>query len=243
MQIATVLCILFVTHLLGGVAAFGSTLLALPLMLLIGWDLRPAVALLVIVGLVQALQMTFLTWRGTDRKALARILIVAGIGIPIGFGIAGVLPERGLGIFLGFLLIAAGASRLLERWTRKECLPPPWILNALLLIGGVVHGAFGSGGATLTVYGRYALKDKTVFRGTLAVMWSILNLAVLTGLVMEGSIGRHVILSALPGVPAVLLSTSLGHRVARALSQEQFANAVAVLLCMAGAMTVGRNIT
>jgi uncharacterized membrane protein YfcA len=242
MQMAIPTCILFATHLLGGVAAFGSTLLALPLILLIGWDLRPAVALLVIVGLVQSLQVASLTWRGADLKTLLRILVVAGIGIPIGFAVAGVLPERGLGIFLGLLLIAAGASRPIERWTRKECRLPLWLLNALLLTGGVMHGAFGSGGVTLTVYGRYALKDKSAFRGTLSVMWSFLNVLVLFGLVKEGSIGREVILSALPGVPAVMAATWLGHRVAGRLSQEKFADTVGMLLCIAGVLTVGRNI-
>jgi len=234
--------ILFGAHLLGGIAAFGSTLLALPLLLLIGWETRPAVALLVIVGLVQALQISFLTWREADRRALVRILVVAGVGIPLGFLAASHLPEHALGVFLGLLLIGAGALRLRERWIRKEYLPPTWILNLLLLIGGVAHGAFGSGGATLTIYGQYAFKEKAVFRGTLSVMWSILNVFVLTGLVLENQVGRIVILSALPGVPAVVLATWLGHQVTRRLSQEQFVNAVAILLCIAGVLTIVRNL-
>jgi len=242
MQPATTLFVLVVTHVVGGVAAFGSALLALPLLLLIGWDLQPAVALVVIVGLVQALQMTLATWRGADRKALVRILVVAGIGIPIGFVVAGLLPERSLGALLGGLLIAAGASRLLERRAGREWSPPRWAMNALLLAGGVVHGAFGTGGATLTIYGRYAFRDKEAFRGTLSIMWLILNVFVLARLLLQGHAGRTVLLAALPGVPAVILATWAGERIARRLSREQFAAAVAVLLCAAGVLTACRSI-
>lgn len=236
------LIVLFAAHFLGGLAAFGSTLLALPLLLLIGWETRPAVALLVMVGLVQATLVACLTWRGVRGRTLLHILVVAGVGIPIGFLIGNVLPRRGLDMLLGLLLMAAGASRLLEHWGRKEYRPPNWLMNALLIVGGIVHGAFGSGGVTLTIYGRYALKDKEAFRGTLSVMWVVMNLFVLAGLVMEGHLGPPVSAAAMPGAFAVVLATWLGHRMARRLSQEQFTNAVAVLLCVAGVLTIGRNV-
>ncbi len=236
------LFILFATHLVGGVAAFGSTLLALPLMLPAGWELRPAVALLIVVGLVQSLQVSCLTWRDVDRKALARILIVAGAGLPIGFFLAGWLPGKVLGAFLGLLLIAAGVVHVLDRAGQAASRPPAWALGILLLLGGVMHGAFGTGGATLTIYGQYALPDKDAFRGTLSVMWSVLNAAVLAGLVLEG-LPAGPLAAALPtAIPAVLLATWLGHRAARWLPQRHFARLVAALQCGAGVLTLVRNI-
>ena len=234
--------ILFATHLVGGVAAFGSTLLALPLMLLIGWDVRPAVAMLLIVGSVQALSMVWLNWRGVDWRALGRILILAGVGLPVGFFFAGFLPERVLQVALGVVLALAGISRLAEHWQQREWDPPAWALNGLLLVGGVIHGAFGSGGATLPVYGRYALKTKDAFRGTLPVMWVILNTAVITGLAFEGHVGYEVARVALPGAVAIFLGTVLGHRMAGLLSQARFRDVVAGLLCLAGLITVTRTI-
>ena len=241
-QTAITLVVLFLTHCLGGVAAFGSALLALPVLLLVGWDLRAAVATLLLVGTVQALHMTWLNWRWVDRRALARILIVAGIGVPIGFLTARMLPERGLGIALGFVLTVAGASRLAEHWTQTQWRPPGWGLQSLLFAGGVIHGAFGSGGATLTVYARYALPEKSRFRGPLSVMWVVLNTAVLVGLFADGAGGRDVATAAALGAPAVLLATWLGNRLAARLSQERFADVVAGLLCLAGLVTIVRNV-
>ncbi|MFW5681986.1 MAG: TSUP family transporter [Phycisphaeraceae bacterium] len=236
------LVILFATHLVGGLAAFGSTLLALPLLLLVGWELRPAVGVLLIVGSVQAVSMAVLTGRGADRAALLRMLLVAGAGLPVGFLFAHVLPQTGLQVVLGVVLAAAGASRLIEHWRKREWRPPAWALWTLLGAGGIIHGAFGSGGATLTVYGRYALPTKEAFRGTLSIMWVVLNVFVIGGLIAEGSVGGGVAKVALPGAVAILAATLLGHRLAERLSQARFRDVVAGLLCVAGAVTIARSL-
>ena len=236
------LAILFATHALGGAAAFGSTLLALPLLLLAGWDLRPAVALLLLVGTAQSVSLACLTWRGADRRALGRILIAAGFGIPIGLLAADLLPERALGLLFGGLLIVAGATRLLEHGSRRPWTPPPWVLRLLLVVGGIIHGAFGSGGATLIVYARFTLREKDAFRGTLSIMWTALNLAVIAPLVWRGHVNQAVMSIGLAGIPAVLLATWVGHRWVAGMSQERFALLVAVLLCLAGALTLARNV-
>ena len=236
------LIVLFATHLVGGLAAFGSTLLALPLLLLVGWELRPAVGMLLIVGSVQAVSMAVLTGRGADRAALLRILLVAGAGLPVGFLLAGWLPRTGLQVVLGVVLAAAGASRLVEHGRNSAVQPPAWVLWGLLGAGGIIHGAFGSGGATLTVYGRYALPTKEAFRGTLSIMWVVLNAFVIAGLVAEGSVGGEVAKVAAPGAVAIFAATLLGHRLAERLSQARFRDVVAGLLCIAGAVTIARSL-
>ena len=235
------LLILFVTHVVGGLAAFGSTLLALPLMLLLaGWELRPAVGMLLIVGSVQAVSMAFLAGRGADRRALLRMLVVAGLGLPVGFLFAGVFPETGLQVLLGLILAGAGSTRLIEHRHGTEWQPPAWVLWILLGAGGIIHGAFGSGGATLTVYGRYALKTKEAFRGTLSIVWVVLNVFVIAGLIAEGQVGRETAAIAVPCAVTILAATWLGHRLAGCLSQERFRDVVAIMLVIAGGTTVVR---
>ncbi|MCX6971807.1 MAG: hypothetical protein NTV93_16860 [Verrucomicrobia bacterium] len=48
-------------------------------------------------------------------------------------------------------------------------------MNSLLIPGGIIHGAFGTGGAAITIFGRYTLPEKEAFRGSLSLMWVILN--------------------------------------------------------------------
>lgn len=54
-------------------------------------------------------------------------------------------------------------------------MPPRFVMNSLLIPGGIIHGAFGTGGAAITIFGRYTLPEKEAFRGSLSLMWVILN--------------------------------------------------------------------
>lgn len=234
--------ILFATHWLGGVAAFGSTMLALPLLLWHGWDLSSVLALLLVGGTAQAIPMAWWTGRAADRRALVRIGCVAGAGLPVGFLAAGHLPGRLLQAGLGVVLLVAGASRLLERASRQDHTPPSWIMALLLFAGGVIHGAFASGGATLTVYARYALREKDAFRGTLSILWVVLNTVLVGALLAGGRIGHETLWQSLAAGPVILLATLLGNRTAIRLSQDRFADLVGVLLCIAGLVTLLRNL-
>jgi hypothetical protein len=242
LQALLALAIMFTSHFLGGIAAFGSALLALPVLLAVGWELRYAMSVLLLVGSMQSVYMAFLTGRDADWKALLKILLLAGLAIPVGFLSAELLPQRALQIALGVVLVGAGLSRLIERWRGSTWQPPRWVLQALLVLGGIIHGAFGTGGATLTVYARYALRAKEAFRGTLPIMWLILNAVVIGGLILRGDVDPSALAMVIPGVPTILVATFLGHRAAAKLSQERFSDLVALLLCAAGLITVIRNV-
>jgi len=45
----------------------------------------------------------------------------------------------------------------------------------ILIMAGVIHGMFVSGGSLLVIYAVYTFKDKNIFRATLAPVWVILN--------------------------------------------------------------------
>ena len=54
--------------------------------------------------------------------------------------------------------------------------PPAFACSALLLpLGGIVHGAFASGGPLVVLYAARALPDKGSFRATLCLLWATLN--------------------------------------------------------------------
>jgi hypothetical protein len=234
--------IVFAAHWIGCIAAFGAAMLALPLLLMGGWKLTAAVGLLLVVGTVQSVQMSWLTWRDTDIRGLLRILLIAGIGIPIGLASARFLPAHGLRICLGVVVIAAGTSRLIERWRKVEWNPPGWLMQALLFSGGIIHGAFGIGGATLAIYARYALKRKETFRSTMSIAWLVLNLAVILGMALRRQIGHEVMLLSAEATPLVLVATLLGNRAAARLSQQRFADILSALMFIAGAVIVARSV-
>jgi uncharacterized protein len=236
-EMVVILATIVVTHWLGGIAVFGSTLLALPVL---AWlmPIQSARTLLLIVGTVQAWQMCFHTYRGIDGRQLGRMVLFAGAGIPVGIYAVRHLPAQPLFIALGVVLVVSGATRLLPAGAKLKW--PGWLLNGLLVAGGIVHGAFVTGGALVVVYAQHALAEKDTFRGTLNAFWVILNAVLIADLFRDD----HPIGSLAPlllwAIPLILVTTWVAHRTARRLPQEQFARLVAALLVVAGIVTAAR---
>jgi uncharacterized membrane protein YfcA len=258
---AAILLILFVSHLLGAVAAYGGALLALPMLVWVMDDVHVAVVVLMLLGGLQAFQILLYTWRDIDWQEAKWFVGVPLLALPAGVLTAAWLPRRALVALLGGLLLASGGWRLLAlvREARQalpsdapEPSPPPdaaaaapprlpgLARAALLVLGGVVHGAFACGGATLVVYAQHTFGRKAPFRATLALLWVTLNIFLFGALLAQGRLEREPLTIVAIAVPVVLAAGWLGQRVAARLPERHFAGLVAVLLVASGCITLAR---
>lgn len=121
--------------------------------------------------------------------------------------------------------------------------PPPPRRRALpfLLLGGVAHGLFGTGGPMVVYVLRRRLPDKTVFRATLAALWITMNGALLANyaslhLFGPATLRLSVVLAAAVG-PGFLVGEHLHHRV----PARTFHRVVLVVLLAAGAVLAVRT--
>ncbi len=267
MHAAAILLILFVSHLLGAVAAYGGALLALPMLVWVMDDVHVAVVVLMLLGGLQALQILLYTWRDIDWQEARWLVGVPLLALPAGVLTAAWLPRRALVALLGGLLLASGGWRLLAlmREGRRvsapapsdplrassalrpsDAAPPaparlPGLARAVLLIlGGVVHGAFACGGATLVVYAQHTFGRKAPFRATLALLWVTLNLFLFGAILAQGRLEREPLTIVAIAVPVVLAAGWLGQRVAARMPERHFAELVAVLLVASGCITLAR---
>ena len=236
------LATIFASHFIGAITAYGSTLLALPVLAWLLGDLPLAVLVLLAVGTVQSFQILVYTWRETDWPELRRIVLWAGAALPLGFFADRWLPETALMTALGVVVLLAGGSRLGRGVALGPRRPPDWLLNALLAVGGLIHGAFASGGATLVVVCQYRLPGKDAFRATLTTTWCVLNAVLLGAALARGRLtGPAAGLIGL-ALPLVIAGGWWGERLARRLPQARFTKLVAILLVFAGVITLAREV-
>lgn len=229
--------IILVTHFISAITGYGSVLLALPLLAWAIGDLNTAVLALLLVGTVQAYHVLILNRRHVDWRELRRMLLWAGIGMPVGYLCRHSLPQKPLLIALGSILIVSGLSRLLPGRERRI---PRLGLDLLLVVGGVIHGAFVCGGTTLVVYAQHTLKSKEAFRATLFMVWVILNTVLIGSAVANRTLTAPVWKLAMVGLPVVLLGNWAGDLIARRTHQAVFMRMVAILLAIAGVITIAR---
>jgi uncharacterized membrane protein YfcA len=242
-DLALSLLIIATTHYLGAVAAYGSTLLAVPLLALLLDDLQSVVFILLIAGTVQSLHMFWLTRRDIDRRQLAAMLLVAGLGLPIGYAAMAWLPQRTLFLALGLVLILSGLSQEFRETCLGALFAPAWVMRALLFTGGVIHGAFAAGGGPVVVYATRALPRKEPFRATLIAFWTVMNVALAAALVPRLKFMRPEWGLTAAAVPVVLAVNALGQRTAVRMSPEHFRRLVGWLLIAAGLITIGKALT
>jgi len=175
------------------------------------------------------------------RRLLAEVAPSVAVGAAIGLALFRI-PAR-LALQLAFALSVVALSGFeLARLAREEAGgPAPARRRDLpfLVLGGVAHGLFSTGGPMIVYVLRRRLHDKAVFRATLAGLWISLNGALLTNYATMGLFSAQTARMSLVLAAAVAPGILIGERLHRALAVRTFHRIVLlVLLGSAGVLAV-----
>lgn len=221
-----------------GAIGFGGTVIAAS----IGAQLVPLEVLLPAFVPLNLVLSGWLVSRGA--RAIAWRFLGAELALPIAVGAAGGLalfhlPAKDV-LALAFGAFVVGLAVLQLTRPAERPLPRPWQL-VMLSIGGVAHGLFGTGGPMIVYVARRRLADKRAFRATLAVLWLVLNTALLVNFLSldlygpeTGWLGLVLAIVFVPGL-------ALGERIHRALDAARFERVVWIMLLCAGAALAVRS--
>lgn len=225
------LFVLFVANVIQAITGFAGTVLAMPPSIyLLGMD--NAKVVLNVMALLSGLMIAVMSYHHMNKKEVIKICVCMVAGMTIGIQICKTVPsEQILLIIYGVIILLIAGKNLLCH--RQRTLPKAFLL-VILLLAGVIHGMFVSGGALLVVYAAQVLKEKEEFRATLAPVWVVLNSILLVsqvrqGVFTEGNI-RLILISIIP----LFMATWLGKKLVKKVSQKVFLNLTYVLLLVSG---------
>ncbi len=194
LQILLVGITVFATHAIEAVTGFGCTVLALPFVTGI-LGMKAGVPLLAVLAWILALYIAISKWRSIDFRQFAIIVFFVGLGMPAGMYAFRTLDSGLLKKLLAVFIIFSSSWRLYRgfRQGNDPACPaapakplPRWLSFPLLVVGGMVHGAFASGGPLVVLYAAAALPDKGRFRATLCLLWASLNTVLIIGYFRSG---------------------------------------------------------
>lgn len=225
------LFVLFVANVIQAITGFAGTVLAMPPSIyLLGMD--NAKVVLNVMALLSGLMIAVMSYHHMNKKEVIKICVCMVASMAIGIQICKTVPsEQILLIIYGVIILLIAGKNLLCH--RQRTLPKALLL-VILLLAGVIHGMFVSGGALLVVYAAQVLKEKEEFRATLAPVWVVLNSILLVsqvrqGVFTEGNI-RLILISIIP----LFMATWLGKKLVKKVSQKVFLNLTYVLLLVSG---------
>ena len=227
--------IVLVSHLLEGITGFGSTALSLPFVtLMLGIEVaRPVLMLYTLLLCLYILPQS----RGqVDWKSYGTMLGLIALGLPFGVLLYTRLPRQLLlGLLAAFMIVVAVRGLLQAFGTKKQVRPMPgWLLGVLIFLGGIIHGAFSSGGPLVIVYATEKIKDKSRFRATMCMVWLTLNILLLGQMAFAGELGAAVWEMSLWGLPALIAGALLGNIAHKKLDADLFTKVTYAALLLAG---------
>lgn len=220
------------TYLVFGLTGFGSTVLALPLLVHL-IPLKFAVPMLLLLDLVAGMLLISRARRGVRLDELGRLFPFMFAGIALGLTLLIRLPEAPLLAALGFFLLAyaihgttrrAGPPRLSRAWSAP-----------IGLAAGVLGALFGTGGVLTALYIGARLDDKEELRATAAAA-VLLNTSM--RVILFGAAGLlaqdGLVTAALLLLPSVFIGLFLGSRLHAAISPGRVVRVIYVVLAIAG---------
>jgi uncharacterized membrane protein YfcA len=178
---------------------------------------------------------------------LKLILPAMALGMPLGMlafaHLDVVVLQKIFGAFV-IVLACLELYRARARALTKDPGPDPILSTPVELgflgLGGIVHGAFGTGGPMVVyVLGR-RVTDKGEFRATLSLLWLVLNITLVVGYALNDKLTSSSLTTTLILAPALIVGLLLGERLHHKVPAGLFRNAVYIMLLAAGLLIVLR---
>jgi len=231
--------VVLITHCLEGITGFGCTVLALPFIALL-MGIKSAVPILVMLAWILAGYIIIRSWKNIKWREFAFILLHVAIGLPFGIYLFDNFSEKALKAVLCVFMVLVGMQGLIKNMKNKENIPDikagrSPIKRALLVLGGMIHGAFGTGGPFVVIYASQALRHKTLFRVTLCLLWFTLNTIMMikwtvAGNVWNDEIGAGILVS----LPFLFAGMFLGDYLHYKVNERVFRVVVYAVLLASG---------
>lgn len=218
------------------VTGFGSILICVTL----GAHLLPIHELLTLAVPLSLLQAAYIAGRHASgirwRLFWLTIVPLMGAGTAVGMVVRDELAGAWVrAVFAVLVLVLATRELWLMHRARAALqaasrpLPPAASMSAMVG-AGVIHGIYATGGPMLVyAMGRSGL-DKHQFRSTLAAVWLVLNVALVTGYLLEGRYDAGTGADLLVLLPAIPLGIIAGEHLHRRVDERRFKAVVFAML-------------
>lgn len=230
------LIIIFLCNIIQGITGFAGTILAMPLsIILVGFNV--AKPILNILGILSGLYVFLYCYKNVKWNELKRILIIMIPGIMCGIYLKRFFIGRESYFYktFGAFVIILAINGLYKIYKNKKINSSNKLFEFLLLIlSGIIHGMFVSGGPLLIGYLSKRIEDKVSFRATISTVWIILNSIIFIDDFKGGLIIGSTIKFLIITIPFLFMGMFIGSKLYSRMSQSLFMKLTYILLIISG---------
>lgn len=225
----------FIGNFVEAVAGFGSVLIALVIALLVTSDINLALAWLVPLNMGLSILILLQNYKDVALRYLfIQLIPLLFLGFLGGSYLSSALPSAILKKIFGLLIIALSLRSLMQNSENNSLTKS--ICYFWLILGGIVHGLFSTGGPMVVFVVSQTNFNKKQFRATLAALWVILNSLMVFRLTYFNDLSISTLKTSLSLLPALLCSILAGNYLFHKISEKSFRRVIYALLLFAGIM-------
>lgn len=221
--------------LINGLAGFGTSLFALGFWLQI---LEPvqAVSIVVVMAVASGMQGVWLVRHSIMQqpKRLARFLVPALVGIPIGVSVLAIIEPKALKLTIAVFMLLYGGFFSLRRGLPKLERPTP-VADAIVgFFGGFLGGAASLSGALPTMWCALRPWSKSATRAVLQPFNVIVLGLTMLVLALKGAYTWESLKLIAIALPVTLVFAQIGITVFKRLSDDQFRRLLISMMFISG---------
>jgi uncharacterized membrane protein YfcA len=232
--------VIFFGSLIYGTFGFGDALFGMPFIsLLIG--IKTATPLMSLNGFTLATLMFIRHYKEINWKAARKLIISSFFGIPIGIYFLKHGNEQITKLVLGIVITGVSAYNLFIR-KEKMAINENWSYF-FGFIGGVLGGAFNTGGPPIVIFGTMSGWTQAQFVGTLQGYFWPNDVFIIICQFIAGLQTKTVWHYYLLGFPFLLLGSYAGSRLHKKIPEGKFSKYVFVLLLMIGVLFIAKTLS
>lgn len=229
--------VVWAAYLIFGIAGFGSTLIAMPLLAHV-MPLQFAIPVVVILDCVSAVSLGLKLRADMWKAEFIPMLPFLVVGLVIGTFVLLKLPTPWLMLGLGGFVLIFGANYLMGGKSMMRL--PRWSVAPIGLFAGTTSSALGIGGPIYVFYFTARGATPEQIRATIPAVFSFTTLARIAIFAGVGLFNTQVFMVVALLLPVMALGLWCGHRLHGKLSREQAIRIVGGLLLLSGASLLVR---
>lgn len=224
------LLVVLLANIVEAMTGFAGTLLAMPTsMILIGVD--EAKTVLNAISLICCTWITIKYHNKIQKKEFKKITFFMFIGLIVGIGLFDVLSVDYLMKIYALIIIAVALKNIFLKRTFSM---NRTFMICIIVLAGIIHGMFLSGGSLLVIYAATVLKDKSEFRATIAPVWVVLDSFMFVNQVRLGFVNNYTIMLILLSLIPLALAIIIGNKLHEKINQKTFLLMTYFLLLISG---------
>jgi uncharacterized protein len=218
----------------GGFSGMGAA--SMPLLVLV-MDPISAAAMLLPVLMLQDVVGVWSFRKTYDRSILLYMVPGAAFGIFIGWLLAALVDVDWVKALVGLISLVFGLQRLaaMAGYAYRSTRPlPEWVGTLWGVVGGFTSHIAHAGGPPFQVWTLGRGMSPTVYAGTAAIFFAIINAMKVPAYWSLGQFTQGTITLAAVFAPVAILSTMVGVWLVRRISYERFQLLVSLLMVFVG---------